>query len=262
MCEFLFTGRQYDPETEIYWYRARYYHPQLGRFVARDRLGFMAGMNSYEGFKSAPLSRLDPSGFLDTPIACNRNEFSVGDIRSNYWRKNKWWHNWGNTRLKDGVALSNDPNSPLRFAVPRWNMVSPYPIYDRDEGTCPTCTVTVQFETKGNVLCRADQLQPEPDWGWERPGLEGLVSEFNQMAEAHELLHVANYENQFGRPITAKATAQTCDTAEALADLIALLEMSKRTFLFYQRVAAIDANGDRQRGVNLLQQIYSIVNAK
>jgi RHS repeat-associated protein len=35
-CRFIFTGREYDPETEIYFYRARYYHPTLGRFVGRD----------------------------------------------------------------------------------------------------------------------------------------------------------------------------------------------------------------------------------
>jgi RHS repeat-associated protein len=34
-CEYIFTGRQYDPESQIYFYRARYYHPALGRFICR-----------------------------------------------------------------------------------------------------------------------------------------------------------------------------------------------------------------------------------
>jgi uncharacterized protein RhaS with RHS repeats len=29
---YMFTGRNYDPETELYYYRARYYSPQIGRF--------------------------------------------------------------------------------------------------------------------------------------------------------------------------------------------------------------------------------------
>jgi RHS repeat-associated protein len=37
-CEYIFTGRQYDPETEIYFYQARYYSPALGRFLSRDPL--------------------------------------------------------------------------------------------------------------------------------------------------------------------------------------------------------------------------------
>ncbi len=33
---FLFTGRQYDPETGLYYYRARMYSPSLGRFLQTD----------------------------------------------------------------------------------------------------------------------------------------------------------------------------------------------------------------------------------
>jgi hypothetical protein len=29
VCEYIFTGRQYDPETGNYYFRARYYHPEL-----------------------------------------------------------------------------------------------------------------------------------------------------------------------------------------------------------------------------------------
>ncbi len=30
-----FTGREFDPETQIYLYRARYYAALIGRFVGR-----------------------------------------------------------------------------------------------------------------------------------------------------------------------------------------------------------------------------------
>jgi len=63
-CEFLFTGRQYDPETEIYWYRARYYHSQLGRFGGRDDLLNNNDLNSYELGGGNPVVRVDPSGNL------------------------------------------------------------------------------------------------------------------------------------------------------------------------------------------------------
>jgi len=31
----LFHGRTYDPESRLYYYRNRYYHPALGRFLQR-----------------------------------------------------------------------------------------------------------------------------------------------------------------------------------------------------------------------------------
>ena len=41
--DILYTGRQYDSETGLYQYRNRYYHPQLGRFVNRDPIGYGDG---------------------------------------------------------------------------------------------------------------------------------------------------------------------------------------------------------------------------
>ncbi len=32
----MFTGREYDAETGLYYYRARYYHPAIGRFISPD----------------------------------------------------------------------------------------------------------------------------------------------------------------------------------------------------------------------------------
>jgi RHS repeat-associated protein len=63
-CEYLFTGRQYDPETEIYSYRARYYSPPLGRFLGRDHAGLYDPNGLYQYVKSAPTAYLDPSGLI------------------------------------------------------------------------------------------------------------------------------------------------------------------------------------------------------
>ena len=36
---YLYTGREYDPESGLFFYRARYYDPVAGRFLQRDPLG-------------------------------------------------------------------------------------------------------------------------------------------------------------------------------------------------------------------------------
>jgi RHS repeat-associated protein len=58
----LYTGRDLDLETGLYYYRARYYDSQLGRFIGRDPAGYDSGMNLYEYVGDDPLTRGDPSG--------------------------------------------------------------------------------------------------------------------------------------------------------------------------------------------------------
>ena len=38
---YLYTGREYDPESGLYFYRARHYDPGTGRFLQRDPLGYV-----------------------------------------------------------------------------------------------------------------------------------------------------------------------------------------------------------------------------
>ncbi len=44
---YMFTGRRWDEETGIYYYRARQYDPTIGRFLQRDPLGYVDSMNLY-----------------------------------------------------------------------------------------------------------------------------------------------------------------------------------------------------------------------
>jgi RHS repeat-associated protein len=58
----MFTGREYDKETGLYYYRARYYNPQIGRFLQTDPVGYDAGMNWYAYCGNSPIGLTDPSG--------------------------------------------------------------------------------------------------------------------------------------------------------------------------------------------------------
>ena len=58
----LFTGRDYDAETGLYYYRARTMHPGLGRFMQHDPLMFVDGMNIYSYVKNNPAFFVDSMG--------------------------------------------------------------------------------------------------------------------------------------------------------------------------------------------------------
>jgi len=57
-----FAARQYDGETGLYYNRARYYDPALGRFISEDPLGLGAGINPYAFAGNDPVNGRDPSG--------------------------------------------------------------------------------------------------------------------------------------------------------------------------------------------------------
>ena len=61
-----FTGREWDAEIALYYYRARYYRPSSGRFVSNDPLGFAAGTNFYAYVDSGPSQFVDPSGLCSS----------------------------------------------------------------------------------------------------------------------------------------------------------------------------------------------------
>ena len=59
---YLFTGRRYDSETGLYYYRARYYSPEIGRFLQPDPIGYAAGLNLYTYCGNNPINWVDPYG--------------------------------------------------------------------------------------------------------------------------------------------------------------------------------------------------------
>ncbi len=61
----MFTGRQFDEETGLYYYRARYYDSVKGRFLQRDPLPkYFSGMDLYLYVGNNPTNFLDPFGLV------------------------------------------------------------------------------------------------------------------------------------------------------------------------------------------------------
>ncbi len=58
-----FTARQWDDETKLYFYRARYYDPNIGRFLQTDPVGYNAGdLSLYRYCNNNPTNVRDPYG--------------------------------------------------------------------------------------------------------------------------------------------------------------------------------------------------------
>ncbi len=88
---FGYTGREYDAQTGLYNYRARWYDPKSGRFLSQDPSGFGAGdMNLYRYCGNNPLSNADPSGldFMDYSSS------SWGSSWDSGWSGSSWGSSW------------------------------------------------------------------------------------------------------------------------------------------------------------------------
>jgi RHS repeat-associated protein len=61
-----YTSQEFDSETDLYYYRARYDDPSLGRFISPDRIGIKMRspqtLNRYSYVLNNPIRYTDPTG--------------------------------------------------------------------------------------------------------------------------------------------------------------------------------------------------------
>jgi len=57
-----FSTKPYDAETGLSYYGFRFYSPHMGRWLTRDPLGELGGLNLYGFAENNPVNRIDPFG--------------------------------------------------------------------------------------------------------------------------------------------------------------------------------------------------------
>ena len=76
---YTYTGREFDSESGLYYYRARYYDSTTGRFLQKDPILFFGGINLYSYVGNNVPNRIDPRGLISCGELLNcieRNKFS------------------------------------------------------------------------------------------------------------------------------------------------------------------------------------------
>jgi RHS repeat-associated protein len=91
---FQYTGQKWYPELGLYDYKARVYHPSLGRFMQTDPIGLGGGMNVYGYVGGDPVHSSDPLGLrveeTDILVTGRRGRASNNGHRGPYGTGHQW----------------------------------------------------------------------------------------------------------------------------------------------------------------------------
>lgn len=155
-----FSGEQSDPESSMYFLRARYYDPAAGRFITRDPIkGILAktqSLNAYQYAYNDPVNLSDPSGKQVAVLANPYVDVAAGCVIGISYLSNPSFRDLVNKAIIGGIAgistlFSNNNSS---------GNSSP-----KDSGSSdfnPSEWIKNNFNNPN--------AKPGPEWEWRGPG--------------------------------------------------------------------------------------------
>jgi len=117
---YMFTGRRFDLETGLYYYRARYYNPCIGRFLQTDPA--KEGINWYSYCSNNPLSCRDPNGLYAVAFYEGTTEKDVATLGE---AADDFFYNFN---LEERHVMGMNVAEYILFILESLNMLVWYPI--------------------------------------------------------------------------------------------------------------------------------------
>jgi RHS repeat-associated protein len=150
---YTYTGREYDPDLNLYHFRARWYDPATGGFISRDPLGYVDGMSLYRGYLD--LNKQDPTG-LSIRVMINEKRPQACDQPSGFYIR---------------MELSNNPCSEGGYLVQMVKVVETF---------STTCNVCPQYIDPEDRVTTYVELYFE--WWYFGPGRTSwpILDEYNK----------------------------------------------------------------------------------
>ena len=126
---FMFTAREWEPEVQLYYYRARFYDAANGRFISKDPLGLRGDLNLYRYVYNSPNIYIDPLGLMSVDVddincigyATGCNASIAPDDKQSV-----------SSMLQDDLFFNCRPSSPDACTCPGPSSSNPCDIDDRE----------------------------------------------------------------------------------------------------------------------------------
>ena len=120
---YLFNAKEFDEETGMYYYGARYYEPRLSLWMSPDPLGeIFSNSSSYRYGKNNPLKFIDPTGLFETEAEAQKYadvNYPGAQVHQDT-KSQQWFVSLNEDRTaayETGLILTRDfgPNNPYKM---------------------------------------------------------------------------------------------------------------------------------------------------
>ena len=110
-CPFKYQGQYYDSEVELCFNRFRYYHPETGRYISEDQIGFLSGEPNFFAYVSDTNAWVDLLGLAEefeigTYGGLNGKGHAGDGLDAHELLQSAWLKN--NHNIKRGSGISNE----------------------------------------------------------------------------------------------------------------------------------------------------------
>jgi RHS repeat-associated protein len=111
---YLWQGREYSWTTGLYYFRARWYDPVVGRWLSLDPIGISGGLNQYVFCGNDPINKIDPFGDDPFKVSIRADQdhawISVTDIADGSTHTyGRWKYGYGIPKVnKSGVIIDQE----------------------------------------------------------------------------------------------------------------------------------------------------------
>jgi RHS repeat-associated protein len=150
-----FTGREWDEEIDLYYYRARYYDGETGRFISVDPISFDSGTYNLYGYvDNNPISNIDPTG-LETRIYIHVGGTWYGHAAIDV---NGTVYTYGRYRSDNPPKFTGLKGDGILYQVPRHDYLTPGGNFRKDNESIDQWSIDFSPEEEKQITEFFEQL--------------------------------------------------------------------------------------------------------